>query len=397
MSDFHHGVEVIEINDGVRTISTVSTAIIGMVCTASDADEKTFPLNEPVLITNVQSAIGKAGKKGTLSTSLQAIADQCKPVIVAVRVAEGAEDPDDPEAGKKQTISNIIGTTDENGKYTGLKALLTAQTVTGVKPRILGVPGLDSQEVATALASTCQSLRAFGYVSAWGCKTISDAINYRENFSQRELMVIFPDFLAWDTTANETATALATARALGLRARIDQTVGWHKTLSNVGVNGVTGVSASVSWDLQEPATDANLLNKAGVTTLIRNDGFKFWGNRTCSDDPLFLYENYTRTAQVLADTMAEAHAWAMDKPITPTLIRDIVSGINAKFRELKNNGYIVDGSCWYDPESNETATLKVGKLYIDYDYTPVPPLENLTLRQRITDTYLANLSDSVNS
>ncbi|WP_449546705.1 phage tail sheath protein [Lelliottia amnigena] len=395
MSDYHHGVQVIEINDGVRTISTVSTAIIGMVCTASDADAKTFPLNEPVLITNVQSAIGKAGKKGTLSASLQAIADQCKPVIVAVRVAESTHA--DPDEAKAETISNIIGTTDENGKYTGLKALLTAKTVTGVKPRILGVPGLDSQEVATALASTCQSLRAFGYISAWGCKTISEAIDYRENFSQRELMVIFPDFLAWDTTANETSTAWATARALGLRARIDQTVGWHKTLSNVGVNGVTGVSASVSWDLQEPATDANLLNQAGVTTLIRNDGFKFWGNRTCSDDPLFLFENYTRTAQVLADTMAEAHAWAMDKPITATLIRDIVAGINAKFRELKNNGYIVDGACWYDPDSNDIATLKAGKLNIDYDYTPVPPLENLTLRQRITDTYLAILSDSVNS
>jgi len=396
MSDYHHGVQVIEINDGVRTISTVSTAIIGMVCTASDADETVFPLNEPVLITNVQSAISKAGKQGTLSSSLQAIADQCKPVIVVVRVAEGVEDPEAPDAAQKQTISNIIGTTDENGKYTGLKALLTAQTVTGVKPRILGVPGLDSQEVATALAATCQSLRAFGYVSAWDCKTISEAIDYRKNFSQRELMVIFPDFLAWDTTTNATDTAWATARALGLRAKIDQTTGWHKTLSNVGVNGVTGVSASVSWDLQEPATDANVLNQAGVTTLIRNDGFKFWGNRTCADDPLFLFENYTRTAQVLADTMAEAHAWAMDKPITPTLIRDIVAGINAKFRELKSNGYIVDGSCWYDPESNDVATLKAGKLYIDYDYTPVPPLENLTLRQRITDTYLANLSDSVN-
>jgi phage tail sheath protein FI len=44
MGDYHHGVEVIEINDGTRTISTVSTAIIGMVCTASDADAKTFPL-----------------------------------------------------------------------------------------------------------------------------------------------------------------------------------------------------------------------------------------------------------------------------------------------------------------------------------------------------------------
>jgi phage tail sheath protein FI len=121
-----------------------------------------------------------------------------------------------------QTVSNIIGTTDENGKYTGLKALLTAEAVTGVKPRILGVPGLDSLEVATALAPVCQKLRAFGYVSAWGCKTISDAIKYRDNFSQRELMVIWPDFLAWDTVANDTATAYATARALGLRAKIDQ-------------------------------------------------------------------------------------------------------------------------------------------------------------------------------
>lgn len=63
MSDFHHGVQVLEINDGTRVISTVATAIVGMVCTASDADAATFPLNEPVLITNVQSAIAKAGKK----------------------------------------------------------------------------------------------------------------------------------------------------------------------------------------------------------------------------------------------------------------------------------------------------------------------------------------------
>ncbi|ANR80431.1 phage tail protein [Kosakonia sacchari] len=392
MSDYHHGVQVVEINDGTRVISTVSTAIVGMVCTASDADAATFPLNEPVLITNVQSAIAKAGTKGTLASSLQAISDQAKPVIVVVRVAEGSGD--DAQA---QTISNIIGTTDANGKYTGLKALLTAEAVTGVKPRILGVPGYDTQEVATALAPICQKLRAFGYVSAWGCKTISDAIKYRENFSQRELMVIWPDFLAWDTVANASATAYATARALGLRAYIDQSVGWHKTLSNVGVNGVTGISTPVFWDLQESGTDADLLNQAGVTTLIRKDGFRFWGNRTCSDDPLFLFENYTRTAQVIADTMADAHMWAVDKPITATLIRDIIDGINAKFRELKSNGYIVDATCWFDESANDAETLKAGKLYIDYDYTPVPPLENLTLRQRITDKYLANLVSSVNS
>ncbi|EMG3686327.1 phage tail sheath protein [Serratia marcescens] len=388
MGDYHHGVRVVEINDGTRVISTVSTAIVGMVCTAEDADASVFPLDTPVLITDVLAASGKAGKKGTLAASLRAIAEQAKPVTVVVRVATGKD--------AAETTSNIIGGANAEGRYTGMKALLSAQAELGVKPRILGVPGLDNQEVATALAGICQQLRAFGYISAHGCKTVQEATKYRDNFSQRELMLIWPDFVSWNTTANQSDIAYATARALGLRAKIDTETGWHKTLSNVGVNGVTGITASVFWDLQAPGTDADLLNQACVTTLIRKDGFKFWGSRTCTDDPLFLFENYTRTAQVLADTMAEAHLWAVDRPVTPTLVRDMIDGINAKFRELKSAGLIIDGTCWYDESANTKETLKAGKLFIDYDYTPVPPLEDLTLRQRITDRYLATFAASVN-
>ncbi|MCU7060826.1 phage tail sheath protein [Serratia marcescens] len=388
MGDYHHGVRVVEINDGTRVISTVSTAIVGMVCTAEDADASVFPLDTPVLITDVLAASGKAGKKGTLAASLRAIAEQAKPVTVVVRVATGKD--------AAETTSNIIGGANAEGRYTGMKALLSAQAELGVKPRILGVPGLDNQEVATALAGICQQLRAFGYISAYGCKTVQEATKYRDNFSQRELMLIWPDFVSWNTTANQSDIAYATARALGLRAKIDTETGWHKTLSNVGVNGVTGITASVFWDLQAPGTDADLLNEACVTTLIRKDGFKFWGSRTCSDDPLFMFENYTRTAQVLADTMAEAHLWAVDRPVTPTLVRDMIDGINAKFRELKSAGLIIDGTCWYDESANTKETLKAGKLFIDYDYTPVPPLEDLTLRQRITDRYLATFAASVN-
>ncbi len=177
-----------------------------------------------------------------------------------------------------------------------------------------------------------QSLRGFAYLSAYGCKTVQEAITYRENFSQREGMLIWPDFTGWDTVLNAEATAYATARALGLRAKIDEQTGWHKSLSNVGVNGVTGISADVFWDLQDPATDAGLLNQNDVTTLVRKDGFRFWGSRCLSDDPLFAFENYTRTAQVLTDTMAEAHMWAVDKPLNPSLARDIIEGIRAKMR-----------------------------------------------------------------
>lgn len=387
--DYHHGVRVTEINEGTRTISTVSTAIVGMVCTADDADAATFPLNTPVLLTDVLSASGKAGESGTLARSLDAIGDQAKPVTVVVRVAQG-----ETEA---ETTSNIIGGVTAEGKRTGMKALLAAKTKCGVKPRILGVPGHDTQAVATELLSVAQSLRGFAYLSAYGCKTVEEAIAYRANFSQREGMLIWPDFINFDTVLNADATAYATARALGLRAKIDQQTGWHKTLSNVGVNGVTGISADVFWDLQDPATDAGLLNKNDVTTLIRQDGFRFWGSRCLSDDPLFAFENYTRTAQVLMDTIAEAQMWAVDGALNPSLARDIIESIRAKLRSLVSRGYLIGADCWLDESANDKDSLKAGKLTINYDYTPVPPLENLMLRQRISDKYLVDFASQVSA
>ncbi|WLE59284.1 phage tail sheath protein [Burkholderia plantarii] len=385
--DYHHGVRVIEINGGTRPIRTVSTAVIGVVCTADDADAATFPLDTPVLLTNVNAVLGKAGTKGTLLTTLTAIGAQTKPVTIVVRVAEGAD--------AAATTTNVIGTTTADGKYTGMRALLAAQSKLGVKPRILGAPGLDTQPVTAALATIAQSLRGFVYAFANGAKTKEDATTYRKQFSQREVMVIWPNFIAWDETTNANIEVPAVAYALGLRAKIDNDIGWHKTLSNVGVNGVVGISADVSWDLQDPATDAGYLNEQDVTTLINKNGYRFWGSRTCADDDTFIFENYTRTAQVIADTMAEAQMPDVDGPLNPSLARDIIESINGKYREWKSQGYVIGGESWYDPEPNTTDVLKSGKTYIDYDYTPVPPLENLVLQQRITDRYLVDFAASV--
>lgn len=386
MPDYHHGVRVIEVTGGTRPIRTVSTAVVGMVATADDADATFFPLDTAVLVTNMQAALAAAGTTGTLYTSLKAIADQTNPVCVVVRVAEGADE--------SETTTNVIGGT-TGGAYTGLQALLSAETKLGVKPRILGAPGLDTLAVATELVSIAQKLRAFAYVQAWGATTKEEAATYRDTFSARELMVIWPSFEGWDSVASETVTVSATARALGLRAKIDQTTGWHKTLSNVGVNGVTGIDADVWFDLQNSASDATYLNSNEVTTLIQSSGFKFWGSRTCSADPQFAFENYTRTAQVIADTIAEGHMWANDKPLTPGLVTDIIEGINAKLRQMTADGYILGGRCWYDEGANTTDSLKAGQLAIDYDYTPVPPLEDLTFRQRITDRYLLDFASQI--
>ncbi len=81
----------------------------------------------------------------------------------------------------------------------------------------------------------------------------------------------------------------------------------------------------------------------------------------------------------------------------PSLARDIIEGIRAKMRNLVSQGYLIGGDCWLDESVNDKDTLKAGKLTIDYDYTPVPPLENLMLRQRITDQYLVNFASQVSA
>ncbi len=386
MADYHHGVRVTEVTEGTRTIRTIDSAIIGLVATGPTADADTFPENRPVLITDIYTGIDKAGTDGTLPYALDAIKDQCNPLTVVVRVPEGADEA--------ETTSNLIGTV-VDGRKTGIQALTAAKAIVGVQPRILGVPGLDSEPVATELVSVAQLTRSFAYVSAFGCTDRDEAVLYRENFGARECMVIWPDFVSWDINANAERTDWAVARALGLRAKIDNETGWHKTLSNVAVGGVTGLSADVFWDLQSSDTDAGVLNAADVTTLINKEGYRFWGSRTCSADPAFCFENYTRTAQILADTMADAHFWAVDKPMHPTLARDIVEGVNVKFRDLVASGYLIGGGAWFDPARNTAETLKAGKLRVSYDYTPVPPLEDLSFIQKITDEYLVDFADQM--
>lgn len=388
-TDYHHGVRVTEIESGTRPLRTINTGIIGMVAVADDADAELFPLDRPVLLTDVRSKLGRAGDTGTLATSLQAIASQASPFTVVVRVAEG-----ETEA---ETAANVIGGSDSSGRYTGMNALLAAQNSgPRVKPRIIGAPGLENAAVTAEMATIAQKLRGFAYASDLGSETKEEAATFRETFGQRELMMIWPQFERFNTSTATYQDSPASAYALGLRAKLDEEVGWHKTLSNMVVNGVTGISKDVFWDLQDPATDAGYLNEKDITTLINRTGFRFWGSRTCAGpQSLYPFENYTRTAQVLADTIAEGHMWAVDKPMHPSLIKDIIDGINAKFRELRALGYIIDGEAWFDPEPNTPEVLKSGKCYIDYDYTPVPPLENLNFLQRITDRYLADFATRV--
>lgn len=366
-----HGIKTNTLTEGTRAIAEASTAVIGLIGTAPLADDDVFPLNSRVLITDVRAALADIGTTGTLPATLAAIADQASPVIVLVRVAADADPADQ---------ADLVNA--------GADLLLSAETQLGVRPRIIGAPGLDTATVTAHLVVVAKALRGMVYAAAIGAD-VAAVTDYAADFGDRELMLIWPNFsggFAGD----------AVARALGLRAQIDAAQGWHKTLSNVLVGGVTGISQDVTFDFQSETTDAALLNTAGVTTLVRfAGGFRFWGNRTRSSEPLFAFESATRTSQIIADEIAYGLAWAVDKPMTARLVRDIVDTINARLRKLVSQGRLIGARAWYDPALNSPTDLAAGKLVIDYDFTPAAPLEGLELNQRITDRYYANLAQLV--
>ncbi|MBF0752143.1 MULTISPECIES: phage tail sheath subtilisin-like domain-containing protein [unclassified Pasteurella] len=386
--EYLHGVKVTEISEALRTLTTSSTAVIGLVATAPDADNDTFPLNKPTLLTGITpSIIAKAGKTGTLSRALDGILDIVNCKVVVIRVAENADE--------SQMKANVIGGVDDEGNYTGLKAFLVSAAVCGVKPRIFCVPKYDSQDVTVELISVVQKLNGFVYASCYGCNTKEQAVTYRRQFSQRELMLIFGDFLSFNPHTKQTEVDYAVVRAAAMRAFQDKEFGWHTSISNKGLNGVTGVTKPLSFDINDSATDVNYLNEQGITACINYNGYKFWGLRTCSADKLFIYENYTRTAQVLKDTIAQSFDWAVDKDISVNLVKEIVEAINAKWREFVAKGYLVGGKAFINPELNTAATLKDAKLLVSYDYCPVPPLEQLGFNQYISDEYLVEFAANI--
>lgn len=382
----HHGITANEYTEGVRSISDISTAIIGMVCTGEDADAKVFPLNTPIFATSAYDLLAKAGTKGTLAKSLDAIVDQADAQVVIVRVADSKN--------TEELKANVIGTA-EGGNYTGLKALRRAKAVTGYTPKILGVPELDSQDVLTELVGVAQATRAFAYGSAGGNPDITEVGNYRQNFGQRELMLIDNEFMAFDPATKKTDTAATIARVLGARAKLDKNVGWHKSISNTEINGVSGLKFARSFDLLDKNCDANTLNNKDVTTLIREDGFRVWGNRTCANDSMMAFEVATRTAQVIQETIASAFMWALDKPMHPSLLEDIIMAINAKLAQYVNKGYILGARVFIDKTLNTSETVQDGQFIISYEFSWVPPLENMVFNQHVTDTFFVNLVDKV--
>jgi uncharacterized protein len=351
--------------------------------------DEAFPLNTPVLVAGSRKETSKLGADGTLPDALDSIFDQAGAVVIVVRVEEGATEA--------ETIASVIGGTNAGtGQYEGMQALRGAESVTGVAPRILIAPGFTHQRtgglangVVAEMIGVANALRAV--IIKDGPSTTDDAAKTDAgDFGDRRVYVVDPRVTKLDANGAPTY-AYSSAHVAGLICKSDNERGFWWSPSNQTINGIVGTERSVEFALGDVSSRANLLNEAKVATIIRQNGYRLWGNRTLSADPKWAFLSVVRTADMIQDSILRAHLWAVDRNITKTYFTDVVEGVNDYLRHLVQIDAILGGTCWADPGLNAPDQLAQGNVYFDFDFTPPAPAERVTFRSHMVNDYFKSI------
>lgn len=339
--------------------------------TLSGGEDEPFPLNTPVVVAGGIGQAAKLGTAGTLYAELNDIFDQFGALVVVVR----ADSDDDADKQRAAVLAALDG-------------LVTSRTVTTYQPRILIAPAFsDDDAVAKALETKAAKLRAITYIDSAPGATVQAVVQRRNTFGER-VELLRPRVQVADSDGQRVYRPYS-ARAAGLRARIDNQKGWWWSKSNQDIYNILGVEQPEDWSLSDANSTTNLLNMDNVSTIIRHDGFKHWGNRLCSTHPQLRFESVRRTADIIEDSIQEAMMPYIDMPLDKWVRDDIIDTINSYLRKLTTLKAIFGGRAWLNAELNTAETLAAGELWIDYDFGPKSPLEKLTLTANPTNNSYA--------
>lgn len=408
-ASFLHGVETIEITKGARTISTVKTAVVGIVGTApiEDVEEQYRTVNTPTLILSGTEAVRYFGnhKAGfTIPQALEAFFDQGAGIAIVINVY----DPEKHENVEAVKIGDINGGIDSvTGKRTGLKAFEDCYSLFGYYPKTIIAPVFcEDTAVVTEINTICNKIRAMGIVDAPVGATVQDVIKGRGpqgtinfNTSSERIILCYPHLKVYDSTTDSIKLQPYSQRLAGVIAAKDVEKGYHWSPSNTEIQGIVGVERQLTSMINDPTSEVNTLNEAGVVTVFNSygSGLRTWGNRTAaypSSTHPTNFINVRRTADILHESVEYAMLQFIDFPIDNGLIDSICETVNQFIRTLIGRGALIDGKCSFNSEKNPTTEIANGHLTFDIEFMPPTPAERITFESFINIELLKSLGAS---
>lgn len=305
----------------------------------------------------------------------------------------------------KVTAGDIIGAVDAAGRRSGLKLLADCFSLNGFDAKILIAPVYSTlTSVVAELDIQADKAQAVAYADAPVGITPQQAITGRGpsgtinfNTASGRMRLCYPHVKVYDAQSNTDRLEPLSSHAAGLRAWTDLEYGYWWSSSNQLLKGVTGIERPITARIDDPQSEANLLNANGITTVFNSygTGFRLWGNRVASYPSatgLLTFESCRRVKDMTDEAIRTSSLPFVDQPITQALIDTILESVNQYGRKLIGDGALLGFRCWYDKARNEEASLADGHMLISYKLTPPPPLERLTLESEITSEYLVNLN-----
>lgn len=405
-ANFLHGVETIEIDKGPRPIRTVKTAVVGLIGTAPSG-----PVNTPTIVLSAKDAaqfgdIAAASSAGhTIPQALDAIFDHGAGTVIVVNVFDPATHTVTGESGKTPiAASHIIGSVSAAGSRTGLKALEDTYNLFGFNAKLLIAPVYASLASVTAeLIAMAAKLRAMAIVDAPAGITVQQAIQGRGpsgtinfNTSSERAILCYPHLKVYDPRTNADRLEPMSPRLAGLICATDTERGYWWSPSNQEFRGIVGTEWPITARVNDPQSEANLLNENGIVTVFNSfgTGFRAWGNRSAAWPAVSHPKNFInvrRTADVLHESVEYAMLQFIDRPINDALIDDIKGSVNAFIRTLIGRGALIDGACSYDPAKNPPTEIAAGHLTFDIAFMPPTPAERISFESFIDIGLLARL------
>ncbi len=396
-ANFLHGVETIEVTKGTKTIQTVKTAVIGLIGTApiNDVSQEYKTVNEPVLITKEEDAALYFGnhKAGyTIPQALKAIFDQGAGIVIVVNVfdPELHDEPEDVE------LKDIVGKVDSlTGKRSGLKVFEDCYSSFGYYPKTIIAPVYcEEQSIVNEINIICNKIRAIGIVDAPVGTTVQEAIQGRGNekinfnINSDRIVLCYPHLKVFDYDSQKIKLEPYSQRLAGVIAAKDIEKGYHWSPSNTNIEGIFGTEKYLTSMINDPNSEVNLLNEAGIVTVFNSygTGFRTWGNRSSAYPSSTLpinFINIRRTADILHESIEYAMLDYIDYPIDEALIDTICETVNQYIRTLIGRGALIDGKCTFNADKNPESELANGHITFDIEFMPPTPAERITFESFI--------------
>lgn len=303
-----------------------------------------------------------------------------------------------PAAGGVQaTAVAVLGTGANAGKVISITITNPGTNYTSAPTVTIAAPTSGTQAVAgtatrgtvrnrvlAELLSIASRLRAV--VIADGPNTTdADAIQIKNDFGSDRIYVVDPWVLVGGV-ATPSSSAVA-----GLINKVDNERGFWWSPSNNEIAGIEGTARAIDFALGDYTSRANLLNEQKIATIIREQGFRLWGNYTLSVDPLYAFLSVRRTADMINESILRGHLWAVDRCITATYLEEVQESVREYLRSLKARGAILGGDVWVNPELNTPTSIASGQVFFDFEFTPPYPAQRVTFRSHLVNSYVVDL------